>query len=427
LGGKQPLVGDPGFLRHLLISSNSEYQPFLVIMDFRLNWTNRSLLLILVAHGVHAATLKEIERRVIYTVDDRTSAPHNQVHFPQLYEAEDGVWYMVLREGPHYSGARVFGIEWDDPRAVYLTDDRPQTVRSDDRGRTWKGWSGMPFRSRDLRFFVTRLSDGTLISYPGRFGEIVANPDGTSANSTVDIMRSVDEGATWTKESPTVTGLPDFRTGASACMWGSIIEVPTDTSSRQLVTYYGSEGGEGPGRAVRYKMGILESTDGGRSWQALSLVAGSDTAGEEGPNEADLVDLGGDELLTVFRTGDKPGSVMLQSRSLDGGRTWDPPKAVPGGEEGVSPQLDMLGNGLTLLCYGTRVEKNRSLWARVSADGGRQWEEPFRIFKGIGKVYANVQLLDDDTFRVVYDESPAERPDGTIYNAIVRVVIRVND
>ena len=383
-------------------------------------------LVIMLTQGVHAATLQVIERRVLYSVDDRTSAPHNQLHFPQVYEAENGIWYMVHREGPHYAGARVFGIEWDDPRAIYLTDDRPQTVRSTDQGRTWMGWPGMPYRSRDLRFFVTKLSDGSLISYPGRFGKIVATGDGSTATSSADIMRSFDDGKTWLRESPPVTGLLNFKTGAVACMWGKIIEVPTSSSSRLLVSYYGNNGGEEASDEVRYKMGILESTDAGETWHALSLVADYDTPGEEGPNEADLVDLGGGELLTVFRTGDKPGSQMFQSRSMDGGNSWDELVPVPGGEEGVSPQLEKMANGLTLLCYGTRVEGNRSLWARVSADKGRHWEEPFRIFKGEGKVYANVQLLDDNTFRVVYDESPAEREDGSIYNAIVRVVVRVD-
>jgi hypothetical protein len=53
----------------------------------------------------------EVEsRHAIYSVDDRTSAPHNEVHFPYLHESGDGRWYMTLREGPHASSLKKFGL-----------------------------------------------------------------------------------------------------------------------------------------------------------------------------------------------------------------------------------------------------------------------------------------------------------------------------
>ena len=54
--------------------------------------------------------------------DERTHWPHNQLHFPFLYEASDGTRYMTYREGPH---------------SAILPGNRVQTVLSSDGGKTW--------------------------------------------------------------------------------------------------------------------------------------------------------------------------------------------------------------------------------------------------------------------------------------------------
>src|SRR5690606_14939150 len=110
------------------------------------------------------------------------------------------------------------------------------------------------------------------------------------------------------------------------------------------------------------------------------LVGDTNVEGEEGPNEADLVQLDGSELLTIFRTGDKAGSFLHTSRSHDGGMTWSAPEPLPWGETGVSPQLARLSDGTVLLVYGLRLSEQRGVWARVSDDGGRSWQEPLQIY-----------------------------------------------
>lgn len=59
--------------------------------------------------------------------------------------------------------------------------------------------------------------------------------------------------------------------------------------------------------------------------------------------------------------------------------------------------------------FSIHIDCNRLLWARVSSHDGRHWEEPCRKFEGAGKVYVNLKLFGDNLFKVVYDESPAER------------------
>ena len=357
-------------------------------------------------------------RQAIYSVDDQTPPPHNELHFPYLYEAADGTWYMTHREGPHYRAAKMFGVAWHDPKANYLTDDRVQTVMSTDRGKTWRPWPGLPHRERDLRLSVTRLSDGSLISYIFRFHNL--SEDGSA---TTPILRSHDDGRTWTRKDARVTHLP-FLAGSGGGLWGSIVEVAQNNeTTRLLATCYADSSTSEDGKP-RYGLGLLESSDQGASWQHVATIAGPDLPGEEGPTEADLVHLGRGELYTVFRTGDKEGSVMHQARSKDWGRTWTTPKQFPGGEEGVSPQLVQLSDNRLVICYGRRVDGDRALLAAVSTDGGRHWKQPLRIYEGSGKVYADPQVLEPDRFRVVYDESPVEQEDGSTTNQIVRVVLR---
>ena len=354
-------------------------------------------------------------QRSIYSVDDQTPPPHNQVHFPYLHEAEDGTWYMAHHEGPHHGGTRVFGLTWDDELAKYLTDDRPQTVMSNDQGATWRPWPGMPHRERDMRLAITTRADGTLMSYLSYFDEAA------EGSAILCLLHSHDDGATWTRQDVPVTGLP-LEGKRRGVLWGRIIEIAAD---HLLAPYYGEQSSGKDGGKPRYFTGILHSLDGGATWKHLAVIAGGDTQGEEGPNESDIIHLGGQELYSVFRTGDKEGSVMHESRSFDLGATWSEPAAFPGGDEGVSPQLVKMGNDLLVVVFGRRVSGDRAIIARISADGGRTWRAPFRVFEGTGKVYANLQILPGNRLRVVYDASPFDQPDGTTTNDIVRAVLRI--
>lgn len=305
-----------------------------------------------------------------------------QLHFPFLHEAKNGTWYMTYREGRHVSKQET----------VYC-------ITSSDRGKSWKPWTGLTPEPL-LRLFRQRLADGTLISHRYLF------PIDENGEGDAFILRSSDDGATWSKTAARVTGLP-FNSERLLGFWGRVVAMP---DGRLLCGIYGSRPG---GR--KYVNCVVQSTDGGRGWSHLADLCGDWTIGNEGPNEMDLVRLKSGELLSVFRSGTNVTSRMQQVRSTDGGKSWSKPRAL--GMVGVSPQLLLLENGVLICTFGTRDVHVMASW-----DGsGRKWSKPLLIYKGEGSGYTDLQALSADTFRMVFDQSPffSNKPGGKI----VRVVI----
>ena len=270
---------------------------------------------------------------------------------------------------------------------------------STDQGKSWKPWTGLTPEPL-LRLFRQRLADGTLISHRYEF-----TIDHSGAGN-VFILRSSDDGATWSKTAAPVTGLPFIPTRPVG-FWGRVVEMP---DGRLMCGIYGMRR---DGR--NFINGVTQSTNGGKSWSYLAGLCDDTTLGNEGPNELDLVRLKSGDLLSVFRPGTNDKSRMHQVRSPDGGKTWSKPRNL--GTVGVSPQLLLLANGVLICTFGTRDVHVMASW-----DGtGRNWSKPFLIYKGQGSGYTDLQALSSDTFRMVFDQSPffSKKPGGKIVRIVV--------
>lgn len=134
---------------------------------------------------------------------------------------------------------------------------------------------------------------------------------------------------------------------------------------------------------AKYRFHLMKSADTGRTWEVVSRVAGPDDAlwahqewplGFEGPCESAIAVTRKGEIVCVSRVGlkrftfyeaPKTAVSMLQSRSSDGGRTWNHKRMA---FEGVYPKLYRMRNGLLVLAYG-RPGNNLVF----SANGGRIW------------------------------------------------------
>ena len=338
-----------------------------------------------------AGKLKIIRRDILLSNPGQYAIPDEQLHLPYLYESAGGVWYMTYREGPHLE-------------SLFGPGNRVQCIQSRDRGKTWLPWMGLKPEPWLYQFFITHLKDGSLITYRCRMERLRACPDGTTEGTAI-ILRSTDDGATWTRHTAVVTNMPYTPGRHLVTLWGHAIEMPDGRLVSGIIS-----------REKGSLAGVAESTDGGRSWRYLASVCDDATVGER--REPGLVRLASGELLAILRTGLSASSRMVQVRSADGGRTWSKPRKLAA--PGASPQLRLLGNGVLICSYGTR----RDVHVMASWDGtGRTWSQPAAVYEGQTSGYTNVQALAPDRFRIVYAESTFdEYQEGG--NRIVRVEVK---
>ena len=109
----------------------------------------------------------------------------------------------------------------------------------------------------------------------------------------------------------------------------------------------------------KYRTYLLASEDNGRTWTYLSTIAYDGESGQESFCEPAIVDLGAGELLAVMRTG--RFAPMFQSRSLDGGKTWQNPRPMK--VLGLAPRMVLLENGALVCTFGWRPTKNQVVGA----------------------------------------------------------------
>ena len=338
-----------------------------------------------------AGGLSIVRRDSLLSNPGRYGVPDEQLHYPYLYESAGGAWYMTYREGPHLE-------------SLFGPGNRVQCIQSRDRGKSWLPWMGLTPEPWLYQFFITRLKDGSLITYRCRMEQLRSCADGTTEGTAI-ILRSTDDGATWTRHTASVTNLPYTPGRHLVTLWGHAIEMPDGRLVSGIIS-----------REKGSLAGVAESTDGGDTWKYLASVCEDPTVGER--REPGLVRLASGELVAVLRTGLSASARMVQVRSADGGRTWSRPRKL--GAPGASPQLLLLGNGVLICSYGTR----RDVHVMASWDGtGRTWSEPVPVYKGQTSGYTNVQALAPDRFRIVYAESTFDKyQEGG--NRIVRVEVK---
>ena len=168
---------------------------------------------------------------------------------------------------------------------------------------------------------------------------------------------------------------------------------------------------EGEG-GMDFVSGVLISRDEGESWlpggdcqveteKAPDALAHA-TMGLDEPAIAELPTGG---LFMLGRTGTHN---LWQSRSDDGGLTWEPPVASPLTSHNCPAALLSLANGDVVVAYNDHPQRRINLSVRLSRDGCRTWGPSLRIFP-IGDypvdteaAYPNLCRLSDGTIVVVF-------------------------
>jgi hypothetical protein len=154
-----------------------------------------------------------------------------------------------------------------------------------------------------------------------------------------------------------------------------------------------------------YRLALIRSSDGGRSWTEYSTIAAVEPGekpwpgmGSNGPCEAGLVRLADRRLYVLFRTGD--GSIG-NTWSSDDGKTWTKPVSIP--YIGVSLRVRRLSNG-ALACTTGRPGP---VVVMFSADGtGEKWSHTTTLFEGQSTHYTDFIEVEPGKLLVVYDSTP---------------------
>jgi hypothetical protein len=197
-------------------------------------------------------------------------------------------------------------------------------------------------------------------------GQIVVvyydSPDHVSRSGRISMVRSRDQGRTWSAPTVVIDGPNDERDP-------NIVETARGT---WLVSYFDSDTMKAPSSQGVF---VIRSTDEGHTWSAPARV-GTTLRGPA--TSAKIVQMdNGDLLMPVYgATPAGTDAVAVVIRSADDGLTWPPDGeatiASAPGVNFVEPALAHLGGGRLLAMIRTEGAE-RAAYENYSIDGGRTW------------------------------------------------------
>lgn len=252
-------------------------------------------------------------------------------------------------------------------------------VRSSDEGTTWTAPKIIFDDERDNRDpHITELNDGTLLV---TFFSLVAatavdgQPTNKRETSGTEIIASHDGGATWSAPRAIAPG------------WYVSAPVRQLKDGTCLLGIYGRD------PETQEKQGaVLVSKDNGKTWSEPRRIG----AGQNLPVDAetDVIELNDGRVFAAMRT---HNNNMYLAYSKDKGETWEP--AFEADFRGHAPHFTRLSGGEILM---THRLPDTSL--HVSRDDTRTWEGPYQIDNVFGGYAATVELKDGTVLVIYYTE-----------------------
>lgn len=155
--------------------------------------------------------------------------------------------------------------------------------------------------------------------------------------------------------------------------------------------------------------GVAESTDDGATWRWLAEFPTRSGDKFEEYHELHGVETASGRVLVHIRNHNKANAgETLQTESSDGGKTWTEPHGI--GVWGLPSHLLRLRDGRLVMSYGYRRAPFGNQ-ARVSKDDGRTWGEPITIsadgIRGDLGYPSTVELNDGGLLTVWYEQMAA--------------------
>lgn len=265
--------------------------------------------------------------------------------FPDVKKLNNGEIIVAFRKAPK----RRLSTHLDSESKAVL-------IRSKDKGKTWEEEITIyddEFGIQDPSIAI--LNDGTIISNFFKWKVIKEEPFDHYVVGTF-IVRSLDNGYTWDKESIKVE-TPKINNPATS---DSIIELPDGTL---LIPMYGSFDNE------RQRAFIMRSEDRGLTWKDFTTIA-FDPLGNMDFQEPALTITNSGKVICMMRVYGVD-QYLWQSESLDLGYSWSIPKKTP--IWGFPAHILVLSDGRILCTYGYR-RPPYGIRGCISIDGGKTWD-----------------------------------------------------
>ncbi|GAA5219998.1 sialidase family protein [Membranihabitans marinus] len=276
------------------------------------------------------------------------------------------------------------------PNEGYPNAGRICMVRSKDEGKTWSKPITIfddIYDNRDPH--ISQLNDGTImVSFFSL--NLKSNPKSRTGVG-VQFIQSFDNGYSWTERprQVSITGTDWYCSAPIREMSNGTLVFPV---YKQVL---GSEHAWG---------GVFLSYDKGKSWTDPIAI------GEEAElflaAETDVVRLNDGTLLAALR-GQKE-LPMHYSISNDVGKSWSEVQSI--GFLAHSPHFNRLTTGEILMTY-RGVEGSETFdWdkaytaLRISYDEGKSWQGPFKMDESRGAYPATVELSDGNILLIFYEE-----------------------
>ena len=304
-------------------------------------------------------------------------------------------WTQEIRSDPVCREAFEKRREIGCPNIWAPRGGRAHIMRSDDEGLTWSKPDTLIDTPYDDRHpTVLELQDGSLLCtfFTGALPKVVRSW----------YMRSTDGGAHWSE--------PKQFPGESYGGFGNGSAILLSDGSVLC-----SVGGKVHEDGAHQSLNICRSVDNGESFEVVSFIEGV-----PGLSESPIAELPDGRIVLISR---RTGPVYW---SGDQGRTWSEP--VEFGVEIFDPHFAVLAGGVLACFHGSY--NGRGLRVIVSPDGGSTWRGPkdkigYAVDPSVYG-YSHPMVLPDGTVYLVYLHTGGHRPHDARTEAIWGLRVRVN-
>lgn len=274
-----------------------------------------------------------------------------------------------------------------------------QTVRSFDDGASWQLQgvvdTGLKATKDVDNPYVHELQDGKLLC---AFRNHDRASPATFSYYRITICASEDGGASW-KYLSTAASDPAGPTGN----WEPFLQQALDGT---LQLYYSRENG-----ALDQDSLLRRSDDGAKTWTSAQVISGASIETRDGMLGVSYIAASSKAKIAIFETGNpgigQPFNVKTV-RTEDDGVTWSAERTVvyqPDGYNAGAPQIIRVGDKL-VASFGT--DEDGGVWPggaikiMVSSDEGKTWADKTTIHEATA-YWAGLLALDEERFLVLYE------------------------